>query len=70
MKKILCLIVAAVCLQGCFSRTVYVPDGQAVRLRQTIKKAKIWVKTDDGDTVEGTMDLPEGWYCLSDTTEE
>lgn len=44
--------------------TVYVPDGQAVRLRETVRGVKVWVKTSDGDTVPGKMDLPEGWYCL------
>jgi hypothetical protein len=45
-------------------KTVYVPHGDAVRLRETVKGVKVWVKTKDGDIVPGEMDLPEGWYCL------
>lgn len=47
-----------------FVRTIYVPDGTPVRLRETIKGAKVWVKDADGQAVPGRMDLPEGWYCL------
>ena len=51
-------------LVGCNPRTVYIPDGTPVRLRETVKDAKIWVKQKDGNIVPGKMDLPEGWYCL------
>jgi len=39
------LLVALIllCTTGCFQRTIYVPDGTAVRLRAPIKKAKVWV---------------------------
>ena len=47
-----------------FVRTIYVPDGTPVRLRQTIKGAKVWVKDADGQAVPGKMDLPGGWYVL------
>jgi hypothetical protein len=47
-----------------FTRTIYVPDGTPVRLRETIHSAKVWVKDADGQAVPGRMDLPEGWYCL------
>jgi hypothetical protein len=57
----LCLLLA-----GCtmFTRTVYVPEGKSIRLRQPIKNAKIWVKEKDGNIAEGRMNVPEGWYCL------
>jgi hypothetical protein len=45
-------------------RTVYVPHGDAVRLRQDVKNVKVWVKTKDGEIVPGKMTLHEGWYCL------
>ena len=55
-------------LPGCFgTRTVYVPSGEPVRLRKTVKNAKIWTLDKDGRPVAGKMDLPEGWYCLEDT---
>ena len=45
-------------------RIVYVQDGTPVRLRETIKKAKVWVLDKDGKPVPSKMDLPEGWYAL------
>jgi len=48
---------------GCV-RTVYVPHGAPVRLRETVKDAKVWVKEPDGRVTGGRMDLPEGWYAL------
>jgi hypothetical protein len=53
-------------LSGCAGlyTTVYVPHGDAVRLRQDVKNVKVWIKTKDGDTVPGKMTLPNGWYCL------
>jgi len=51
---------------GCQSpRTIYVPDGTPVRLRETIRKAKVWILDGDLKPVAGVMDLPEGWFCLS-----
>jgi len=48
---------------GCV-RTIYVPHGTPVRLRQTVKNAKVWVKDADGKPVAGKMDIPNGWYAL------
>jgi len=48
---------------GCV-RTIYVPHGTPVRLRETIRNAKVWVKDPGGKPVAGRMDLPEGWYAL------
>jgi len=48
---------------GCV-RTIYVPHGTPVRLRETVKNAKVWVKDADGKPVAGKMDLYEGWYAL------
>ncbi len=53
-------------LAGCGQRTIYVPDGTPVRLRETVKNVKVWVKDDAGNTSASRMDLPEGWYCLAD----
>lgn len=61
-------VLAAVCclfMSGCFTRTVYVPEGEPVRLRATIKDAPVWIKTESGKTVKGKIDLKEGWYALS-----
>jgi len=49
---------------GCFTRTVYVPDGTPVRLRETVRGAKVWALDASGEPVPGRLDLLEGWYCL------
>ncbi len=46
------------------------PDGEAVRLRETVRAAKVWVLDESGKPVAGKMDLPEGWYCLPVPPEE
>ena len=61
-RLILCVVVAGL-LAGCV-RTIYVPHGTPVRLRETLKDVKVWVKDADGKPVAGKMDLPEGWYAL------
>ena len=52
------------------SRTVYVPHGTPVRLRETIRAAKVWVKDADGEAVKGEVDLHEGWFALPVPEEE
>ncbi|HUU30838.1 MAG TPA: hypothetical protein VMY69_01905 [Phycisphaerae bacterium] len=56
------IVVIGTC--GCNARTIYVPDGTPVRLRETIRAAKVWVLDAEGRPVAGVMDLPEGWYAL------
>ena len=51
-------------LVGCGTRVVYIQHGTPVRLRETVKDVKVWVKDSNGQVVAGEMDLPEGWYCL------
>jgi hypothetical protein len=61
------LLLATCSASGCWlqsTRTVYVKDGQPVRIRETIKNAKVWVVGADGNPVAGKMDLAEGWYAL------
>jgi len=58
------LLIVVTLLAGCAARTVYVPDGTPVRLRETVRNAKVWVKDADGEPVAGQMDIPEGWYAL------
>lgn len=53
-------------LSGCGTRTVYVPDGTPVKLRETLKCVKVWVKTKDGKTEALEMDIQEGWFVLPD----
>ena len=61
--KILLPLAALLCTGCLFTRTVYVPPGTAVRLRQDVK-AKIWAKDSQGNLVPGKMVLKEGWYVL------
>ena len=63
IRKLLPFLLPILLLTGCV-RTIYVPHGTPVRLRETIHDAKVWVKDADGQTVAGRMDLPEGWFCL------
>lgn len=58
------IILLAMTTGGC-TRTVYIPSGEPVRLRETIRNAKVWVLDKDGKPVPGEMDLPEGWYCVA-----
>jgi hypothetical protein len=73
VRKHWMIVLAPMMLAGCVCttpRTIYVPDGTPVRLRETVHNAKVWVKDANGDVVPGVMDLPDGWYCLSADTED
>ena len=63
IRKLLPFLLPILLLPGCM-RTVYVPHGTPVRLRETVKDVKVWVKDADGEPVPGRMDLYEGWYAL------
>ena len=60
------LVFCVLMLPGCGTRTVYVPPGEVVRLRQPVKNAKIWVMDANGNPVPSRMTLPEGWFVLGD----
>ena len=75
LKRLIPFLLPILLLTGCsggapFTRTIYVPDGTPVRLRETVKDAKVWVKDADGKPIAGKMDLPEGWYALPVDDEE
>ncbi len=55
-------------VMGC-NRTVYVPDGSVVRLRQDVKGVRVWVQTDKGWEA-GKLTIPEGWYAMPLTDRE
>ena len=57
-------------LSGCANRTILVPEGEPVRLRETIRGAKVWVMDANGKPAASKMDLPAGWYCLPVPDEE
>ena len=60
----LCAVAILFC-PGCFTKTVYVPDGKAVRLRQDIT-ADVWVLDAKNQPVAGKMVLKNGWWVLPD----
>lgn len=70
-KRLLCLfLLVTLCMMlGCGTRTIYVPDGTPVRLRETVNGAKVWILDKEGHAVPGRMNLPEGWYVLPDEGE-
>jgi len=63
IRKLLPFLLPILLLAGC-TRTIYVPHGTPVRLRETVKDVKVWVKDADGEPVAGRMDIYEGWYAL------
>lgn len=58
------VLLLAVAVSGCAGRTIYVPTGEPVRIRETIIGAKVWVMDAGGRPVAGVMDIPEGWFAL------
>ena len=56
------MVLMLVMVSGCSTRTIYVPPGEPVRLRETVRNAKVWVVDKDGELV-GWIDcatlLPE-----------
>ena len=70
LKRLIWFLVPILLLTGCAVRTIYVPHGTPVRLRETVENVKVWVKDADGQPVPGRMDLPEGWYALPMPEEE
>ena len=63
IRKLIPFLLPILLLTGCV-RTIYVPHGTPVRLRETVKNAKVWVKDAGGEAVPGRMDIPNGWYAL------
>ena len=70
LRKLIPFLLPILLLAGCGARTIYVPHGTPVRLRETVEDVKVWVKDADGEPVAGRMDLPEGWYALPMPEEE
>ena len=58
------MILLCFTLSGCFTRTIYIPPGEPVRLREKLDSVKVWVLDSEGKPVAGKMDIPEGWYTL------
>lgn len=61
-------LMSGIWLTGCY-KTIYVEAGDAVRLRESVKDVKVWVKV--GEAWEASeMTVPEGWYCIYLTDDE
>jgi len=67
--KIFIVFLFVFALSACHAPAIYVPAGQAVKLRQSLVSIKVWVRTKDG--IEPcVMSIPEGWYCLPPVEED
>ena len=60
------LLFVSVFLSGCATRTILIPPGEPVRLRENLRGVKVWVADKDGKEIEAVVDLPIGWYVLPD----
>ncbi len=70
-KAAIPLVLVCLLLTGCTSsKVIYVPDGEPVKIRETIKNAKVWTLDSQGKPVAGKMDIPAGWFALPDTRED
>ncbi|MBI9017376.1 MAG: hypothetical protein JEZ07_08970 [Phycisphaerae bacterium] len=59
------LLLFMITITGCVNtRTIYVPDGTPVKLRETVKNVKVWIMV-DGRQQPSTMNIPAGWYCVA-----
>jgi len=54
LRLILLFVSVILLLPGCGVRTIYVPDGTPVRLRETVRGAKVWGKA---------KPCPTAWTC-------
>ncbi|MCE5229023.1 hypothetical protein LLG95_05440 [bacterium] len=70
LRFVLALLLVSVASACKTTRTIYVPDGEPVRLRESVHGAKVWVPDQAGAWTAGVMDLPEGWYALPDPQPE
>ncbi len=59
------LLCGTLLFAGCAAgvRTVYVPDGEPVKLAADIPNADVWVLDKSGIPVRGRLTLHEGWYA-------
>ena len=62
-RTALCVLILVVCLGCAGTRTIYVPDGEPVKLAADIPNADVWVLDKDGTPVRGRITLHEGWFC-------
>jgi hypothetical protein len=57
--------ITLIALAGCAtSTTVYITQGDAVRLREDVKNVKVWVKTKEGEKLPSVMTLEEGGFYM------
>ena len=62
MLKLIALFSVFVIIGCATTDVVYVPPGDAVKLRETVKGVKVWIKTADKIVMPGKADLYNGWY--------
>lgn len=66
--RLMILFFVLVCLPSCTGgvRTILIPSGRPVQIRETLRAVPIWVRGASGDRVEGRSDIPAGWWVLPD----
>lgn len=67
--SLMLILMAGSNLVGCTSReVVYLGSNttKTVRLRETVRQVKVWVKNEQGATLPAKTDLLEGGYYRSD----
>jgi hypothetical protein len=60
-------LIALLALSGCATRVILVPDGEPVRLSESVK-SRVWVIDSKGNSVksQNRVTIPAGWYALPD----
>ncbi len=67
LLKVLLLMAGGLYLSSCTVRVMYLDakTTKTVRMRETVKGAKVWVKDSTGATIPAKADLLEGGYYRS-----
>jgi DNA mismatch repair protein MutH len=66
LRKVLLLLIFVIAFAPGCVKSIIVQPGEPVQLRETVRAAKVWVFDSKGNRVEAVVDLPAGFYCLSD----
>jgi len=57
------LLLASGFISGCGTRFVVLRPGDPVRLREPLRKVKVWAYDGRGELVPGVVDIPLGWWA-------
>ena len=66
-RLLACLsVLPLLCATSCGTRAIYLKPGDPVQVRETIRKAPVWVFDKTGQKIPTTVDLPIGKYVIDD----